>query len=240
VSRDEYPGAQLPAYERPLLCAGLAVWRLRASLLAAIERAECYGQLEGVLWDRIPEHLGFLRAAATTRRLRPQVDVLIAADDVRQSRRGGSKVWGLTPAGRVRLARARKAGEALELPEAPQHRQWRQARATAACEIGWLRDQLRSALEREQSSLSDGQADPRAWLDHGERVQGRCLRLAAAYYCLHGWLEPDGAQPDIKALRGCVCTRVDAGGEGPCSWPGGGGVLGWASVLPWVCLGEAR
>jgi hypothetical protein len=56
--------------------------------------------------------------------------------------------------------------------------------------------------QREQSSLSDGQADPRAWLDHGERVQGRCLQLASAYYCLHGWLEPDGAEPDTKALRG--------------------------------------
>jgi hypothetical protein len=171
-------------------------------VLAAIERAECHGQLEGVLWDRVLEHLGFLRAAATTRKLRPQVDALIAAGDVRQFRRGGSKVWGLTDAGRARLARAREDGEALELPEAPQHRQWRRARAKAVEEIEWLRDQLRSTFEQAQRSLSDDQADPAAWLAHGERVQSRCGQPAFAYYCLHKWPEPVDTQPDTKALRG--------------------------------------
>jgi hypothetical protein len=185
--------------------AGSAARRVPVSdllVLAAIDRAERQEQVDGVQWGHIPMHLGFPSAAATTRKLRLQVDALTDAGAIRQSRRRGCNVWGLTDAGRAGLAAVRNVGKLLELPEAPQHREWRQARAKAAREIEWLRDQLRSALEREQSSLSDGQADPRAWLDHGERVQGRCLQLASAYYCLHGWLEPDGAEPDTKALRG--------------------------------------
>jgi hypothetical protein len=171
-------------------------------VLAAIERAECHEQVEGVLWGDIPMHLGLESKAATTVRLRPQADALIAADEVRQFRRGGSKVRGLTDAGRARLAVARKAGEPLELPEAPQHKEWRHARAKVAGAIEWLRDQLRSKFEQGQRSRSNDQADPAAWLAHGARVQSRCGQLAVAYYCLHEWPERDDAQPDTKALRG--------------------------------------
>jgi hypothetical protein len=171
-------------------------------VLAAIERAERHEQLEGVQWGHIPMHLGFPPAAATTRNLRPQVDALIAAGQVMQFLRGGSKVWGLTDAGRARLVAARRAGKTLELPEAPQHREWRQARAKAAGEIDWLRDQVRSTFEQGQRSLLDERADTKAWLDHGERVQSRCGQLAIAHYCLHEWPEPLDTQADTKALRG--------------------------------------
>lgn len=171
-------------------------------MLAAIERAECHDQVEGVQWGRIPIHLGLEPKAATTVSLRPQVNTLIAEGAVMQSKRGGSKVWGLTDAGRARIATARKAGKLLELPEAPQHKAWRQARAKAAGEIEWLRDQLRSTLEQAQRSLDDDQADAAAWLAHGERVRSRCRQLAVAYYCLHKWLDPDDMKPDTMALRG--------------------------------------
>jgi hypothetical protein len=171
-------------------------------VLAAIDRAERHRQVEGVQWAHIPVHLGSPPAAATTRKLRPQVDALIAAGAVRQTRRGGCKVWGLTDAGRARLAAARRAGTVLELPEAPQHREWRQARAKAAGELEWLRDQLRRALEQAQSLLSEGQPDRAAWLAHGERVAALSARLSVAYYCLHEWPEPDDARADTNALRG--------------------------------------
>jgi hypothetical protein len=171
-------------------------------VLAAIERAECHQRVEGVLWGHIAMHLGAQPAAATTRKLRPQVNALIEAGAVRQSRRGGCKVWGLTAAGRARLSAARQAGEVLELPEAPQHREWRRARTKAEGEIEWLRDQLQSALELAQGSLLDERADATAWLRHGERVQEHCAQLAVAYYCLHQWPEPADAQPDGAAIRG--------------------------------------
>jgi hypothetical protein len=171
-------------------------------VLAAIERAECHERVEGVQWGHIPMHLGLEPKASTTVKLRPQVDALIGAGEVRQSRRGGCKVWGLTDAGRGRLEAARRAGEALELPEAPQHREWREARAMAEGEIEWLRDQLRRVLERAQGALLGKRPYETNWLDHGERVRERSAQLAAAYYCLHEWLEPDDTQPDRRALRG--------------------------------------
>jgi hypothetical protein len=177
-------------------------------VLAAIERAERHEQVEGVQWGHIPMHLGLVPKAATTVKLRPQVDALIADGLVMQSRRGGCKVWGLTAAGRARLVAARRAGETLSLPEAPQHREWRQARAKAAGEIEWLREQLQGALEQALSSLSGPQADAAIWLDRGEHVRTRCAQLSVAYYCLHQWPEPDDSQPDAKALLGWSYSLV--------------------------------
>jgi hypothetical protein len=57
------------------------------------------------------------------------------------SRRHGNGVVGLTSTGRTRLARARRSGEALQLPEAPQHRRSREARAEAARQIDAVRAQ---------------------------------------------------------------------------------------------------
>jgi hypothetical protein len=71
-------------------------------LLAAIDRAERHSQAEGVQQGRITEHLGVARSVSTTRKLRPQVERLVAAGALVRSRRYGSNVWSLTPRGRER------------------------------------------------------------------------------------------------------------------------------------------
>jgi hypothetical protein len=180
-------------------------------VLAAIERAECHEQLEGVQWRHVPMHLGFAPAAATTRKLRLQVDELIEAGEVRQFRRGGSKVWGLTDAGRARLAVARQDGTRLELPEAPQRWEWRRARAKAEREIEWLQDELRTALEQVRRAPSGGRVVAAVWLQHGERLRKRCEQLAVAHYCLHEWSEPVDSEPDGQAL----CDWLQALARGP-------------------------
>jgi hypothetical protein len=70
-------------------------------------------------------------------------------------RRRGLIVWGLTTAGRQRLAEARRAGKVGELPESPQHREWRLARAAAGKRLDGFRAELRAVLT-EGSALLDG------------------------------------------------------------------------------------
>lgn len=89
--------------------------RLAGCLLAAIERAARHEQSADESLVVIGQHLGFVRAAATTRRL--QVDELTSSGAVRHSSPGGKVVWGLTSAGRRRLMRARRAGKPLALLE---------------------------------------------------------------------------------------------------------------------------
>jgi hypothetical protein len=76
-------------------------------VLAAVERAERHREREGegVMMSEIAEHLGFVHGSWTTRRLRPQIDAFIAAGLLSRSRRHGVVVWGLTSAGRGRVAR---------------------------------------------------------------------------------------------------------------------------------------
>ncbi|MGA9876887.1 MAG: hypothetical protein WBQ21_13885, partial [Solirubrobacteraceae bacterium] len=95
-----------------------------ALVLAAVERAERHREREreGVLMSDLVEHLGFVHGSWTTRRLRPQLEALIAAGQLARSRRHGVVVWELTSSGRRRVAQTRKAGGELGLPEAPQHR----------------------------------------------------------------------------------------------------------------------
>ena len=81
------------------------------------------------------DHLGFVRAPATSSRLREHVRPLVEAGKVSVVQRHGSKRWVLSNAGRRRLQRAQRAGEDLGLPEAPQHRVWRVERARASDEI---------------------------------------------------------------------------------------------------------
>jgi hypothetical protein len=167
-------------------------------VLAAIDRAERHNQVEGVQRSNIAEHLGFVHAALTTRRLRPQVDALIAAGAVRCFQRGGSNVWGLTSTGRRRLTLARRAaGGSLGLPEAPQHWKWRHARTEAAERIDGLRQDVRDSLKEARSLLDDGQACADDWIELSTRLQKRCARLGAGTYRLHEWAEPDDTHADI-------------------------------------------
>jgi hypothetical protein len=129
-------------------------------VLAAVERAERHRERErkGVMMSDIAEHLGFVHGSWTTRRLRPQLDALIADGSLARSRRHGVVVWELTAVGRGGLERTRRADEVEELPEAPQHRAWRHARATAGERInGFLaeaRTQRTPARMRGSVSLS--------------------------------------------------------------------------------------
>ena len=111
--------------------------------------------------------------------------------------RHGSDVWGLTRAGRVRLAHLRVTGDAVELPEAPQHRKWRHARTEAARRIEGFREQLRQTLEDATVLVDGGGADSEAWFGMSMRLQEHCKRLGCATYCLHEWAEPDDSQADV-------------------------------------------
>jgi DNA-binding transcriptional regulator PaaX len=170
-------------------------------LLAAIDRAERHRQTRGVQRFRIAEHLGFPRGPATTRRLRPQIESLIAAGMLASSRRLGSTTWGLTDAGRKRLARARRAGKVIELPESPQHRTWRQSYEHAHEHIDALRKELRSTLTEAQALLKSEHQQPRAWCELSVRLRRQTALVAWALYCLTEWAEPDDAKPDTDITQ---------------------------------------
>jgi hypothetical protein len=170
-------------------------------ILAAIGRAERHTEASGVRMITIAEHLGLVGGSATTRILRPRIKVLIEAGTVKQFRLYGAKVWGLTPNGRGRVTRARRAGRLPALPEAPQHSQWRLARIQAAGEIELLHEQLSGALEHAASLIAAPHGGSEAWSELGQRLRVLCARLAVAHYCLHEWPEPDDERPDGEARR---------------------------------------
>jgi hypothetical protein len=168
-------------------------------VLAAVERAERHREREreGVMMSDIAEHLGFVHGSWTTRRLRPQLDALIAEGSLAQSRRHGVLVWERTDDGRGRLERMRRAGEVEEMPEAPQHRAWRHARAAAGERIDGFRAQARQALEEAVRLLDAEDVPSDAWFGVAERLQAACWRVGSATHCLREWREPDDARPDV-------------------------------------------
>jgi hypothetical protein len=170
-----------------------------ALVLAAVERAERHREREreGVMMSDIAEHLGFVHGSWTTRRLRPQLDALIAEGSLARSRRHGVVVWALTEAGRGRLDRMRRAGKVEELLEAPQHRAWRHARLMAGERIDGFRTEAREALDETAMLLDAGDAHSDAWFGVAERLQAACWRVGSATYCLREWREPDDACPDV-------------------------------------------
>jgi hypothetical protein len=203
-----------------------------ALVLAAVERAECHREREreGVMMSDIAEHLGFVHGSWTTRRLRPQLDALIANGSLARSRRHGVVVWALTEAGRRQLERMRRAGEVGELPEAPQHRAWRHARVMAGERIDGFRTEAREAVEDAAMLLDAEDAPSDAWFGVAERLQASCRRVGSATHCLREWREPDDGRPDVDDRGDTGDDRLDseelgrvryrrAGRRGVWRWP---------------------
>ena len=168
-------------------------------ILGAVERAERHdaGKV-GVTFRAVMEHLGFVHSAATTRRLRPHFERLLADGLLASARRRGVVVWSLTRAGRSRLAQARRRGTRGELPESPQHRAWREAREAAEQRIDKFRDELRAALRDGWLVLNAAErADSDTWFVLGDRVARACWLVGSATHCLYEWREPDDARPDV-------------------------------------------
>ncbi|HTD57512.1 MAG TPA: hypothetical protein VK672_01330 [Solirubrobacteraceae bacterium] len=170
-----------------------------AIVLAAVERAERHREREGegVMMSDIAEHLGFVHGSWTTRRLRPQIDALIAEGSLARSRSHGVVVWELTAVGRGGLERTRRAGEVEELPEAPQHRAWRHARVMAGERIDGFRAEAREAVEDAAILLDAEDAHSDAWFGIAERLQAACWRVGSATHCLREWREPGDSRPDV-------------------------------------------
>ncbi len=168
-------------------------------ILAAIGRAQRHGQTEGVLWNRVREHVGVVNRAYTTRGLRAQANDLVAAGAVRVFRRSGNRVWGLTDEGRRRLTRAGREGKVPRLPEAPQHQAWRLARELAVDRIAPLRAAVGDALAETQVLLKNEEAGAQAWFAQANRLKALCSELGWVTYCLDEWAEPDDGRPDSNA-----------------------------------------
>jgi hypothetical protein len=168
-------------------------------VLAAVERAERHRrwEREGVPLSDIAHHLGFVHGSWTTRRLRPQLEALIAADLMSRARRYGVMVWVLTSAGRARAARLRRAGEVGELPESPQHRAWRHARAMAGERIEEFRARVRRSVDAAAGLLDIEATGSDAWFAAAEELNVTCRHLGSAVYCLREWQETDDARADI-------------------------------------------
>jgi hypothetical protein len=168
--------------------------------LAAIERAERHTRKRIPHWI-IAEHLGFKHSSATTRRLRPRLEVLLTAGSLSNSREHGRVLWTLTRAGRERLRRAKRAGKVEQLPESPQHREWRRARSAAEQRIGGLREKVREALADAMALMDEETGDSEAWVEASRQLKADCWNLGSATYCLREWAEPDDARADQESRR---------------------------------------
>ncbi|HTU78098.1 MAG TPA: hypothetical protein VMF09_04995 [Solirubrobacteraceae bacterium] len=172
-----------------------------AQILAAIHRAEVHDEQEDASRADIAAHLGFVHNSGTTRRLRPQLDALRAAGQVRDVRRNGLDLLALTVAGRRAVEEAQSEG-AVVLPESPQHRKWRHSRAMAGDRIDGFRDALRASLAEIVVLLDSPRASSDAWFGLGKRLDAECKRLGSATYCLFEWVEPGDAQADVDEVLG--------------------------------------
>lgn len=172
-----------------------------AQILAAIHRAEAHDEQDDASRADIAAHLGFVHNSATTKRLRPQLDALKAAGQIRDVRRNGLDLLTLTAAGRRALEKAQSAGAAI-LPESPQHRNWRHSRAMADDRIAGFREALRASMAEVGILLDSQQAPSDAWFEFGKRLSAECKRLGSATYCLFEWAEPDDTRADVDEVLG--------------------------------------
>ena len=169
-------------------------------LLAAIDRAERHRTNEH---DLVPlriivAHLGLARTGWTTRRLRPELDALVADGLLVAGRVVRLDAWALSDAGRTRLEVAQQAGGVPRLPESPQHRAWRDARSTANGQIEGLRANVQAATDELLGLLgSRRRARSDTWLLLAARLRESCRQLGLATYCLDEWAQPDDARADI-------------------------------------------
>jgi hypothetical protein len=170
-------------------------------VLAAVERAERHrgDDREGVIWDAIVGHLGFVRGSWTTLQLRPQVETLVEVGLLARSRRQGFVVWSLTDAARERPG---THAATVVLPESPQHRTWRHTRADAAELIEGFRAQARQGSQ-EAATLLDSRQRVRsdAWLLLADRLDRVFRRLGLASYCLYEWPEPGDTTADVDTYQ---------------------------------------
>lgn len=172
-----------------------------ALVLAAVQRAQRHGP-KNILRQDVVAHLGFVRSSGTTRRLRPQLESLRAAGSLERSRRHGLEIWELTPAGRRRLAAARRAGKVGELPESPQHREWRHAREDAERRYDDFRTLLYVTLEAaEDAAEPPAGTSSEMWFELGERLGAAFWLMGSATYCRDEWPEPDDARADRDEAR---------------------------------------
>ena len=172
-----------------------------AQILAAIRRAEVHDAQDDASRADIAEHLGFMHNSSTTKRLRPQIDALKAAGQIRDVRRNGLDLLALTAAVRRALETAQSAGAAI-LPESPQHRRWRHSRSMAGDRIDGFRDALRASMGEVGALLDSQQTPSGAWFEFGMRLAAECKRLGSATYCLFEWEEPDDARADGDEVLG--------------------------------------
>jgi DNA-binding MarR family transcriptional regulator len=169
------------------------------TILLALARAERYAEENpwneaGVYWRAITDHLGVVHSAATTRKLRPQIEALIDAGLVVKTRNRGRERWGLTDAGRERAARASEEG--TKLPASPAQLEWQAARQVAAELIESIREQLAEDL-REARRLLGARGSDSDYYDMAENIAREATRLGGALFCLNDWPEPDDEHPDV-------------------------------------------
>ncbi len=190
-------------------------------VLAAVERAERHRerQGEGVMMSDIAEHLGFVHGSWTTRRLRPQIEVFIAAGLLVRSRRHGVVVWALTSSGRRRIE---QAGGAVGLPESPQHREWRHARALAAERIDGVCERASGVLEEAMDALDSEGVRSDAWFALAERLQSACWQFGSVTYCLSEWPEPTTPVRTLTIARSRATRRSTRRSWAGCSIGAGG------------------
>ncbi|HYB22208.1 MAG TPA: hypothetical protein VED41_00320, partial [Solirubrobacteraceae bacterium] len=160
-------------------------------VLAAVARAERHKQAPGVSLLVVAEHLDLPRSTGSTRRLGPFIERLRDEGAITQAAAYARDGWTLTPLGRRRLTRARRAGKLPALPESPQHRRWRRERQRASEEIDALRAELFSTLAQAASHLYARSATSEDWRRLARGLQIQCSRLARTIYSLRERPEPD-------------------------------------------------
>jgi hypothetical protein len=161
-------------------------------LLAAINRAERHQGYQGAANWAIYEHLAVPMRSAAARQARRLLDALSETGALKVERRGGFKVWALTPKGRKHLEQAE---DVPDLPESPQHARWREARALATEEVERIHDALRETLE-EALALTTTETPSDTWFLLAERLRISARRLGVVTYCIHEWAEPSDDRAD--------------------------------------------
>jgi len=159
------------------------------TLLAAVRRGQLHqARSEGQSIAAIKQQLGLRHTGWTTKRLRPQLEALVAAGLLEQRKRLGRIVWALTTRGR------RRASPFRVLPESPQHKRWREATALAPHRAEAVRQGALAVVEQAQELLASplhAGPDAKTWHELGRRLEKSMRVMASLTFCLREWDEPD-------------------------------------------------